>query len=1294
MDRRGKQAFSESAVTMSVSNNELGELLIDLGLISPEQLSDAIVQQQNSGTRLTVVLSEMGLITERQLKDALELQYGVNFVNLSSAPPEVEYIKLVPEDVERKFRFVPVSMQGNQFTVAMVDPDDLVAAEAIRQHLSSTNFKKLVCTADDFEHLMYVTYEAPPEQEPISADETPVSVEEDDDFAGVSPRASQTKLKAHMRNLFESDSDDDLDSMFGRSSDSLPALKESDFEQPTADAAKAPPKKTKKAISKKITSLFDDDDDDFENVDVEPPAAEGGEGGFSQEAPTESPELQFGDEDLSQETSIQPRTEDEFANEQLRARPELTADIATDHAPAQEETMPSNQLLEHILQEAGVPKSKPKKMKPKKKSMQSLFDDDDDDMDFDNAEPAAEATESVETRIDSFENQYGSPETTSSDQENSTGDSLPADSLTSESLVSENYTGGSLTGDDAYAGGSLTGLQPVNEDASSFGGENLSEPEPAEPKPRKSAVSKAFKSLFDDEMDEDDLFGSDSEGVAREQETQPEIQSAEMLADISAPDVVADQADEQESAESLMTAIERPFQSLFDDDEDDDDLFGNSSSESLTSDPDAEEADLQANQFSLGETLMPAQNFDAPEPVLEHKSEFNRSEIESESESESESGMDLEGHFASDIEGDAQTEIEVSTADSDVEDAGGTEAPQSDLEEALKPAYHASFDDEMDEDSLFASASHPIPEGAPHLRDLLSRFDDSDAAFDALEGSLNQNQTEDTAEFAQPAETAETIKAPEPPTADEQDAELAVSALIAALDEQVPDENISIPPRHVPAAENEVAEPSEISSPEFGDSENQKHGGVELTEPETLVAQPESFDEPPSQYEGMEHVASLPEVSQEVPAITPPEKKSVANPKSKKLRAMMMDDDDVDFGMSTREDHAVTASGAHEPVTEERAAFQEVLPFDQEDLMPRSNATTELPPVVVSRSAKTMTQGTSIPEPTPAPAVSSFDEDVASTSQTPARTPSLEETLPPSSRPAEPITKPVLEVDTSIPMPATAAELPDALDDVLSSVTNELIDNVELANLSGNRTEISFLEEIVESELALDDQGDAKQDEPSVQPEQLRAPVTQQTATPQQAPATQLSQNVQPAQKPTQSPATQTPTAAPLTPPAVQAPPAAQAVPAAQAPAAPVAQAAPPQATPPTAPPPASNDLSVSQAAVEKLNLDPSILNLATQILTQAVNSPCSDVHFEPLADGLALRFMSDGDLLDETILPAQIQGMLILCLKSMAGLDPAVVDRPQDKRFITRSFGDPVEMRITSIPGMHGEMVAVSLKT
>ena len=101
---------------------------------------------------------------------------------------------------------------------------------------------------------------------------------------------------------------------------------------------------------------------------------------------------------------------------------------------------------------------------------------------------------------------------------------------------------------------------------------------------------------------------------------------------------------------------------------------------------------------------------------------------------------------------------------------------------------------------------------------------------------------------------------------------------------------------------------------------------------------------------------------------------------------------------------------------------------------------------------------------------------------------------------------------------------------------------------------------------------------------------------------------------------------------------------------------------------------------------------LAAQILSQAVNISCSEVHFEPLETGMALRFVAGDELLDETVLPREIQEKLVLCLKSITGLDVSVVDRRQDTNFVTDEFGSPIEMRVISMPVAYGELIAVAL--
>lgn len=193
---------------MSVSGNEIGDLLVDIGLITPEELENAHNEQSRTGERLSLVLEKLGLVSHNQLKDALELQYGVNYISLSKNPPTAEIIDLLPEELRRKHRVMPVSHHGTQYSVAMVDPDDIIAFDSLRLHLKSGQIKKVVCTADDFEFfnikLDEAKKQASQENEKL---EQEVAAKQTAAKKGESKKAARKTLHS----LFDDDDDDELE---------------------------------------------------------------------------------------------------------------------------------------------------------------------------------------------------------------------------------------------------------------------------------------------------------------------------------------------------------------------------------------------------------------------------------------------------------------------------------------------------------------------------------------------------------------------------------------------------------------------------------------------------------------------------------------------------------------------------------------------------------------------------------------------------------------------------------------------------------------------------------------------------------------------------------------------------------------------------------------------------------------------------------------------------------------------------------------------------------------------------
>ncbi|MBX9695329.1 MAG: hypothetical protein K2Z81_23285, partial [Cyanobacteria bacterium] len=240
---------------MSVVGNEIGDLLVELGFLSQEQLSEAIIEQDKTHERLTIVLDRLGFVPESSLKDALELQFGVTYVKLATSRPDNELIRLVPEDVQRKYRFVPVAKHGNNYTVAMVDPDDLIAADAIRVYLHSGSFKKLVCTADDFEYLMQTTYDS---QRGYDSNR---SVGEGESSFGESSY-QQGHESSYEESSYQQGSESSYEeSSYQQGSDYEESGFQQESEPESAPVAEAKSKRT-------VSSLFGDDDDDDDLDDL------------------------------------------------------------------------------------------------------------------------------------------------------------------------------------------------------------------------------------------------------------------------------------------------------------------------------------------------------------------------------------------------------------------------------------------------------------------------------------------------------------------------------------------------------------------------------------------------------------------------------------------------------------------------------------------------------------------------------------------------------------------------------------------------------------------------------------------------------------------------------------------------------------------------------------------------------------------------------------------------------------------------------------------------------------------
>ncbi len=110
----------------------LGELLIKGGLLTPQQVEEALKYQVIFGGRLGTNIIEMGLLSESQIARELSRKLGVPYVNpdhLMAIPPKV--IEMIPAELAGKYRVVPLRRDNRRLFVATADPTDYRAIEEI-----------------------------------------------------------------------------------------------------------------------------------------------------------------------------------------------------------------------------------------------------------------------------------------------------------------------------------------------------------------------------------------------------------------------------------------------------------------------------------------------------------------------------------------------------------------------------------------------------------------------------------------------------------------------------------------------------------------------------------------------------------------------------------------------------------------------------------------------------------------------------------------------------------------------------------------------------------------------------------------------------------------------------------------------------------------------------------------------------------------------------------------------------------------------------------------------------------
>jgi type II secretory ATPase GspE/PulE/Tfp pilus assembly ATPase PilB-like protein len=130
IERAIENAFSKGKVT---ARTKVGDILVEAGLVTKEQVEDAInSQEEGKKKRIGSLLIDKGLITEKQLLTVLAAKFLLRFIDLETIQPAKEVLEALPADIIHELRLLPIEDDGRKLVVATSEPADYTIPDSLR----------------------------------------------------------------------------------------------------------------------------------------------------------------------------------------------------------------------------------------------------------------------------------------------------------------------------------------------------------------------------------------------------------------------------------------------------------------------------------------------------------------------------------------------------------------------------------------------------------------------------------------------------------------------------------------------------------------------------------------------------------------------------------------------------------------------------------------------------------------------------------------------------------------------------------------------------------------------------------------------------------------------------------------------------------------------------------------------------------------------------------------------------------------------------------------------------------
>ena len=126
MEERKINIGSPGRIISQPTRKKLGEIVVEYGLVTQDDLDKALKIQQKEGKRLGEILVQGGFISPEDLLKTLSAQFNLPTCDLKTLQISPEVINLIPEDIARKSTIIPLEANNGTLVIAMAFPDDIL----------------------------------------------------------------------------------------------------------------------------------------------------------------------------------------------------------------------------------------------------------------------------------------------------------------------------------------------------------------------------------------------------------------------------------------------------------------------------------------------------------------------------------------------------------------------------------------------------------------------------------------------------------------------------------------------------------------------------------------------------------------------------------------------------------------------------------------------------------------------------------------------------------------------------------------------------------------------------------------------------------------------------------------------------------------------------------------------------------------------------------------------------------------------------------------------------------------